>query len=158
MHGIIKRINNDNSITNSHGTHVAGIMAAVTNNNTGISGVVTNSELYGYATSGDTGNMQMVMKYKYAFANLITKNVKVINVSQNTGRLQCFASSHGNVVSGATVKFRKGWNNKNGDYVKNIPGQEVSVETDDSGDFSIALPIGSYTAEIEYNSDVSSIN
>lgn len=89
--------NNTSSITDPHGTHVAGIMAATTNNGTGIAGVVTASSLYGYSTSGGTGNMQTVMMYKYAFASLISKNVKVINVSQNTGRLQCFAASRGNV-------------------------------------------------------------
>lgn len=88
--------NNHVNITNGHGTHVAGIMSAITNNYTGISGVVTDSKLYGYATTNQIGNMQTVMEYKYAFANLISNHVKVINVSQNTGRLQCFAASHGN--------------------------------------------------------------
>lgn len=89
-------INNSVFISENHGTHVAGIMAALHNNSTGISGVVTDSKLYGYATTNNTQNMQTVMVYKYAFASLISKNVKVINVSQNTGRLQCFAASHGN--------------------------------------------------------------
>lgn len=91
------------NLNSSHGSHVSGIMSAVFNNATGISGTATKTRLYAYANSGsgdpNTENMTTVMEYKYAFALLIGNQVKVINVSQNTGRLQCFAASHGNAAA-----------------------------------------------------------
>ncbi len=74
-------------ISNDHGTHVAGTMAADFNNEKGISGIYPfgkdkdgNNNIYGVALSG-THKMQSVFDIKVAFAELITKNVKVINVS-----------------------------------------------------------------------------
>lgn len=87
---------NSSQINSFHGTHVAGIMAAGHDNGIGISGVVTDSRLYAYALENDIENMQTVMEYKYAFANLIGNHVKVINVSRRTGWVQNFAASHGN--------------------------------------------------------------
>ncbi len=90
--------NNTSSIDSvSHGTHVSGIMAARFNNKKGIAGVAPKKALYGFSSEGTaTSDYSTVMEYKYGFANLIGNNVKVINVSQNTGRLECFAASHGN--------------------------------------------------------------
>lgn len=83
--------NNPENISDDHGTHVAGIMAAE-HNSTGIAGVIKNATLYGYATGG---KILTVMQYKYAFANLIGNHVRVINVSQHTGHDLCFAASKG---------------------------------------------------------------
>lgn len=70
---------NDND---SHGTHVAGTMAAVYDNNKGISGVYPfgKDHLYGVSCRGTRDNGSIFF-WKCALANLITKNVKVINVS-----------------------------------------------------------------------------
>lgn len=87
---------NSSEINGFHGTHVAGIMAAEHDNGIGISGVVTDSRLYAYALDNDIDNMQTIMEYKYAFANLVGNHVKVINVSRHSGELQSFAASHGN--------------------------------------------------------------
>lgn len=87
---------NSSEINGFHGTHVAGIMAAGHDNGIGISGVVTDSRLYAYAVDNDIDNMQTVMEYKYAFANLVGNHVKVINVSRYTGKIQSFAASRGN--------------------------------------------------------------
>ncbi|MCD7893286.1 MAG: S8 family serine peptidase [Erysipelotrichaceae bacterium] len=80
---------NDNidSKNYSHGTHVAGIMAAKSNNDEGICGVYPygDGNLYGVSTTGIKNNSEnnvSTMAYKIAFAELIFRNVKVINVSQ----------------------------------------------------------------------------
>ncbi len=73
--------------TSSHGTHVAGIMAASSSDDTGICGIYPYGEgnLYGVSKSGITKlteNKVSSMKYRIALAELIFRNVKVINVSQ----------------------------------------------------------------------------
>lgn len=74
--------------TASHGTHVSGTFAACYNNNKGIAGVAPKVNLYGYSIMGsDTDSIATtkgfagMMEWKYALANLITSNCKVINVS-----------------------------------------------------------------------------
>lgn len=85
-----------------HGTHVAGTMNAVWNNETGVSGITGNKgELYYSAVYYDF-NGDISSKYGTAFSyllslkTLIDQDVQVINISQNTSRLIGFAASHGN--------------------------------------------------------------
>lgn len=61
------------------------------------------------------------------------------------GRVQDAISGIG--VEGATVKFRKGWNNTNGKYVSTIWGDEKAT-TDGNGAYSEMLSVGAYTVEI----------
>ncbi len=98
----IKTYNNPDEITDSHGTMVTGVMAAYRNNGIGIAGVVDNTELYGYAF-GD-GNKVSIMEYKYAFALLVGNNVKTINISRGTERIQAIAASYGNANAKNYVK------------------------------------------------------
>lgn len=70
----------------SHGTHVAGTMAASSDNKKGICGVYPygNGNLYGISYNGITGhaeNKASLMMEKIALAELILRNVKVINAS-----------------------------------------------------------------------------
>ena len=69
----------------SHGTHVAGIMAARCDNPAGICGVYPYGayNLYGVSNGFATPEEQLnsVMYLKIAYAELIVRNVKVINVS-----------------------------------------------------------------------------
>lgn len=51
-------------------------------------------------------------------------------------------------VNGATIKLRKGWNNKSGNYVKNILGTVRSTKTLSDGTFSLSVSVGTYTAEV----------
>ncbi len=88
---------------NFHGTHVAGIMAATFGNiiedfdgnpTENIAGICPKNELYAYASGGGTTSS---FEYKYALAFLIANNVRVINISQNSGHEQCYGASNGNV-------------------------------------------------------------
>lgn len=79
--------NNPSNLDNSHGTHVAGTIAAK-HNSIGVAGVAPNAELYGYSVKGDTTDPVAAtagftgeMEWKYALANLITSNCKIISVS-----------------------------------------------------------------------------
>lgn len=53
----------------------------------------------------------------------------------------------GTGLSNVKVKFRSGYNNKDGGYIKDAGGSDIVVNTDDSGYFTIMLPVGLYTAE-----------
>ena len=78
------------STTSDHGCHVAGIMAADFNNSTGISGVMPNQksngdslvDLIGIRENGDEFNEMFTFEFKSAFAELLIRHAKVINVSQ----------------------------------------------------------------------------
>ena len=76
--------NNPETVTGSHGTHVAGIIAAEAEDGFGIAGVAQNAELYGYACEGDNGSdtWASVFQWKYALALLLGEGTSVINVSR----------------------------------------------------------------------------
>lgn len=85
-----------------HGSHVAGIMAADWDNETGCSGVMGGmgrlhySAVYYETSSGITSRYNTAFSYLLALRRLIEQDVQVINVSQNTNRLIGFAASRGN--------------------------------------------------------------
>ncbi|MBR5066080.1 MAG: S8 family serine peptidase [Lachnospiraceae bacterium] len=64
----------------SHGDHVAGIIGAIHNNETGISGVATDVKLYGYSYKNNSLYSNSMYR-KVAYAKLICNQVRVINVS-----------------------------------------------------------------------------
>ena len=96
----------------NHGNHVAGILGAEFNNEIGISSIAVNKQLYAYSMHGeiDSNKVQFnsaifseddapttIMEYKYALALMIGHNVKIINISLNTGVLQGCAATLGNI-------------------------------------------------------------
>ena len=87
-------VNNAPKEKDRHGNHVTGILAATHNNKKGISGVATDTRLYAYGTSGETG-IASSMATKHAYATLIGNRIKVINVSLGADVPIAFAASHG---------------------------------------------------------------
>lgn len=77
------------TITDDHGTHVAGIIGAMHNNTTGIAGVCPKLLLFGYSMFGETDpiikdnnkTVSSAMEFKYALALLVTSGCRSINVS-----------------------------------------------------------------------------
>jgi len=80
--------NGETSDDRGHGTHVAGIMAAKADNDIGICGVYPygNGNLYGVCNCGqgaiENKKNTVVMAEKISYAELIVRNVKVINSSR----------------------------------------------------------------------------
>lgn len=75
----------------SHGTHVAGIIAAQANNDFCITGINQNVELFGYcllsdtALASDEAKWNSIFDIKCAIAHLLNEGVKVINMSLGFG-------------------------------------------------------------------------
>lgn len=110
--------NNPNNLSSEteqpeHGTHVAGTIAACYNNSIGIAGVAPKVTLYGYSMLGsDTDDIVTdtnktfagEMEWKYALANLICANCKVINVSMGLGTPSASVSTSQGEIIGAFLQ------------------------------------------------------
>ncbi len=85
-----------------HGTHVAGIMDGDYSNGSGVSGVMGGKGMLYYSAAYSLKDGKIIKDYYTAYnylaaiEALVGKDVKVINISQNTSRLIGFAASRGN--------------------------------------------------------------
>ena len=102
---------NESEISNySHGTHVAGIIAADAENDFGIAGVSQNAELYGYSFASEsedhetTGRWGDVFEVKYVTALMLNEGVKVINFSIGWEEL-LVAAQHGVPTALETLQY-----------------------------------------------------
>lgn len=83
----LQRASQNLMINSSHGTHVAGIIAAQAENGFGIIGVNQDVHLYGYAVLSDDASASeeavwgSIFMFKCAIAQLLNEGVKVINIS-----------------------------------------------------------------------------
>lgn len=74
-------------IVESHGTHVAGIAAAVTNNGKGITGVSLNAKIVSVKVFKKAGNdvfadsIDILAGYEYVINNAEAKNIRIANMS-----------------------------------------------------------------------------
>lgn len=77
-----------------------------------------------------------------------SKIVTVANESSEkaNARFTVQNALNGEGLGGVEVKFRKGYNNKSGDYLA-LDCVEISEVSDESGLVEIELPVGAYTAE-----------
>ncbi len=102
----------------NHGTHVAGIMGALFNNeirdsngnlDKNIAGVCPKNQMYAYAfLSGAKGESKgkeiSMIEFKYMFALFMAHNVRVVNLSLSTDTDICFAASKGNEKAKISVE------------------------------------------------------
>ena len=90
----LSAIENGNLEWSSHGTHTSGTIAAVFDNNQGVTGVSTNVNLYGVSASGlSTAGYYSSQAWNIALYYLIAeKNCSVINISMGYDQLTFEAS------------------------------------------------------------------
>ena len=80
--------------------------------------------------------------------NLLLIKWALLNLSASTISGKVIDALDGLEITNATIKIRKGWNNRTGKYVINSLGFLSMTKTNEEGDFSLTLSMGAYTAEI----------
>lgn len=135
-----------------HGAHVSGIMAADWNNRKGISGVTGGKAGLYYSAVfyfDNRTSFAMMSPYSYLLAlkNLIDQDVRVINISLNTGRLNCFAASRGNKNA---IKFLTQQSNV---VEKGLSRMILSRKREGKTDFVICMAAGNVNNIYYYKDD-----
>lgn len=91
----VQEITTSNAAPGDHGTHVAGTIGASWNK-TGVTGVMGDKGNLYYCLGNTSGGYYTPYEYLRAIKALVDRNVRAINISQNTGRTLCYAASQGN--------------------------------------------------------------
>lgn len=91
----VQEITTSEAAPGDHGTHVAGTIGASWNK-TGVTGVMGDKGNLYYCLGNTSGGYYTPYEYLRAIKALVDRNVRAINISQNTGRTLCYAASHGN--------------------------------------------------------------
>lgn len=115
---------------NGHGTHVAGIAAAITGNGKGVRGVAPNARLYGVKVLDATGHgsiSEIIAGIDWVAANASTKGIQVANmsieVSGTDGAL--YTAIHHLTMAGVTMTVAAGNNAKDASFT--MPANDVEV-------------------------------
>lgn len=90
---------NDPYPGSSHGTHVAGISAAITNNETGVAGIAPNTKLMAVKIGPDNPNIRSVARGYEAILYAAIAGADVINCSWGGGS---FSNSENAIINAAT--------------------------------------------------------
>ena len=91
---------------NGHGTHVAGILAATTNNGKGVAGVTYNANIMPVRVvdaKGDTTSQTLARGLRYVSENASANNVRVVNISIGTTENKS-ASDYDRTLSSAILE------------------------------------------------------
>ncbi len=140
-----------------HGCHVAGTMGATWDNGKGISGILgTKGNIYSsntirYETRNNKTITQYYSAYEYvkAIKALVNKDVRAINISQNTGRLLGFAASRGN-------KKALDYLERQASLAGNMLGRIITdIEENGGTDFVICISAGNSNDTYYYEDDSS---
>ncbi len=129
--------NNDPMDVNGHGTHVAGIASAVTNNNTGIAGVSWNSKLMAVKIFKDNGEGGTVQDVVSAIEYAVTNEADILSNSWG------FRDSEGNpILLPDVVKNAIDDANDAGCLVVFAAGNENSDNPEQSGNYEGVITVG----------------
>lgn len=108
LKGIASQVPYDNGLSGDHGTHVAGIIGAAANNQTGIAGMNWNASILGYNCFDFGEELTTSTKIVNGMITLVESGAKVINVS--LGSSSEVLDSHTDVLSREII-------DQNADYV-----------------------------------------
>lgn len=78
----VSNIQNNMNLPHNHGTHIAGVIGAKSNNDKGITGILWNRDIYGYTPNFTEMMQTQIYEHKLGLIWLLKKGAKVINVSQ----------------------------------------------------------------------------
>ncbi|MDO4798409.1 MAG: S8 family serine peptidase [Coriobacteriales bacterium] len=128
----------------NHGTHVAGIVAAVANNNLGIAGVTNNKvsvvPIKAFDDKGNASTDTLDRAYNYILKNQANYNIKVVNLSLGAG------------MASDDIEDMRLMQDVREAYAKNIVtvGASCNVSPGGSSTYDDKAPFYAYPSDSEY--------